>query len=120
MQGDGITVLEDSREPTRVFLKGAFTLSQELLRNGTVPQVATGQRRCTHHFKGWPLTAWTDRAFGDQPIRKVIGYNADELDRVHRSEGYSTDTRATEYPLVEWARGRKYNGPRKLDHRLSY
>ena len=67
----------------------------------------TGQRRCTHHAKGFPLTGWTDREFGDRPIKKVIGYNADELDRVTRSEGYSTDERPITYPLVEWGWGRK-------------
>ena len=45
LQGDGVTVLDDSREPTRLYINGAFKLSQELLGNGTVPQVATGQRR---------------------------------------------------------------------------
>jgi hypothetical protein len=53
LQSDGITVLDDSREPTTVFLEGDYKLSQELQANGTVPQVATGQRRCTHHFKGY-------------------------------------------------------------------
>jgi hypothetical protein len=107
LQGDGLTLLDDSREPTQLHIDGDFKLSDELQANGTVPQVATGQRRCTHHFKGFPLTYWTDREYGDQAIRKVIGYNADELDRVHRSEGYSTDSRETEHPLVEWGWGRK-------------
>lgn len=106
LQGDGLTVLDDTREPRRLFIEGDFKLSQELLGNGTVPQVATGQRRCTHHFKGFALTAWTDQTFGEQAIRKAIGYNADELARVHRSEGYATDARAIDYPLVEWGWGR--------------
>jgi hypothetical protein len=98
LQGDGIVVLDDGREPQQLFIEGRFKLSQELLDNGTVPQVATGQRRCTHHFKGFPLTAWTDREFGSQRVRKVIGYNVDERGRATRSEGYATDTRSIEYP----------------------
>ena len=107
LQADGITILDDSREPTKLFMEGNYKLSQELQSNGTVPQVATGQRRCTAHFKGFPLTAWTDQEFGEQPVRKIIGYNADEEDRALRSEGYSTDTRLGEYPLISWGWGRK-------------
>lgn len=107
LQAQGIQVLDDSREPKRLFIEGGYTLSQELQSNGTVPQVASGQRRCTHHFKGYPLTAWTDQEFGDHPVRKVIGYNADEKARALKSEGYSTDTRKGEYPLIEWEWGRK-------------
>src|ERR1051326_7850753 len=60
-QADGITVLDDSREPEQLHVEGDFKLSDELRMNGTVPQVATGERRCTHHHKGYPLTSWTDR-----------------------------------------------------------
>lgn len=37
-QKDGIKVLDDSRTPTKVFGQGAYTLLQELLAAGTVPQ----------------------------------------------------------------------------------
>lgn len=106
-QSDGVAVLDDSREPTCAFIDGAYKLSQELQCHGTVPQVATGQRRCTHKSKGFPLTRWTDQEYGARAIRKVIGYNADERSRAERSEGYSTDTRPIEYPLVEWGWGRE-------------
>src|SRR5207247_1590235 len=47
-QADGITVLSDTCEPETLHIDGDFKLSDELRINGTVPQVATGQRRCTH------------------------------------------------------------------------
>lgn len=106
-QSDGVTVLDDSRSPRKVFIEGDYTLSLELRRNGTVPQVASKQRRCTHKSKGFPLTAWTDREFGDRTVQKVIGYNADEVFRARRSEGYATDERPIDYPLVEWGWGRE-------------
>jgi hypothetical protein len=107
-QTDGITVLDDSREPTRLFIEGDYKLSQELQANGTVPQVASSQRRCTHKSKGYPLTKWTDDEFGEREVIKAIGYNADEVFRAERSEGYATDTRPITYPLVEWGWGRKH------------
>lgn len=107
LEGDGITVLDDSREPAHLHVRGPYRLSDELLAVGTVPQVAHGQRRCTHHFKGFPLTAWTRREFGDSPIRRVIGYNADEQSRADRAEGYSTDDQPFEFPLVSWGWGRE-------------
>src|SRR3954465_10549524 len=60
LEEDGITVLDDSREPTTGHLAGAYKLSTELLRAGTVPQVAASQRRCTAKAKGFPLDSWVD------------------------------------------------------------
>jgi hypothetical protein len=37
-EADGIRILDDSREPIQVFLDGDYKLSDELKRNGTVPQ----------------------------------------------------------------------------------
>jgi hypothetical protein len=107
VEADGITVLGDSRGPAQLHMRGPYRLSDELLSVGTVPQVAHGQRRCTHHFKGFPLTAWTRREYGDNPIRRVIGYNADEQARADRAEGYSTDDQPYEFPLISWEWGRE-------------
>lgn len=88
-------------------MRGPYPLSQELLSVGTVPQVAHGQRRCTHHHKGFPLSTWTTREFGEAPIRRVIGYNADEQARADRAEGYATDDQPYEFPLISWGWGRE-------------
>ena len=39
-EADGIVVLDDSTSPMKVHLAGAYKLSDELRRNGTVPQYA--------------------------------------------------------------------------------
>ena len=53
-RADGITVLDDSREPAKIFLEGDYKLSDELKRNGTVPQYG-GVHRCALKFKGWVI-----------------------------------------------------------------
>ena len=49
--GEGIAVLSDTKEPTRLHLKGAFKLSDEMLQAGTIPQ-SGGARLCSVHAKG--------------------------------------------------------------------
>ena len=46
LEVDGIVVLDDTREPRKVHLDGAYKLSQELRAAGTVPQFA-GEHRCS-------------------------------------------------------------------------
>lgn len=100
-------ILSDSRNPRRVYLKGHFRLSDELLTAGTVPQYASGSRRCSIHAKGWPLDLWIEQELQGQPFRHVIGFNADEDKRVKRDKSYSTVNRHSEYPLFDWAMGRQ-------------
>ena len=56
-EADGITVLDDSRTPARVFLEGDYKLSDELKANGTVPQYG-GVHRCALKFKAWVIGQW--------------------------------------------------------------
>lgn len=123
-EADGIVVLEDTRLPTQVRLRGGYRLSDELRRTGTVPQYA-GQHRCSLKFKAWVIETWLDanirtgrarHAFGynseetarvercDASIRERIafGFNSEEGERVARSMTYNTVRRTAFYPLVEW------------------
>ncbi len=122
-EADGISVLDDSREPTKVFLDGDYKLSDELKRNGTVPQYG-GVHRCALKFKAWVIEQWLEanlrgrahHAFGynseerrrinqsEHAIRERIafGFNADEIRRIGRSCEYNTLTRQAFYPLLEW------------------
>jgi hypothetical protein len=122
-EADGITVLDDSREPTKMFLAGDYRLSDELKRNGTVPQYG-GVHRCALKFKVWVIEQWlkgnlrgyAHHAFGyNADERKRIsqsehafqeriafGFNADETRRIDRSCEYNTLTRKAFYPLLEW------------------
>lgn len=48
--GDGVVVLDDSTCPQRLHFSGAYTLGQELLAAGTLPQLG-GIRACSIHPK---------------------------------------------------------------------
>lgn len=128
LESDGITVLDDSRRPQSVFLKGDYKLSDELRRNGTVPQFG-GTHRCALKFKAWVIEKWLDthvrgsarHAFGynaeeDGRIAKsdsatseriAFGFNADEIDRIERSIEYNTQSREAFYPLRDWGWNRQ-------------
>jgi hypothetical protein len=103
---DGIVVLEDSRQPTKVFRKANFSLSDELMAVGTTPQFGAHGRKCSMKFKGEVLDAAIKQVV-DGPFRHVIGYNAEELDRVEGDLSFSSEHRHSEYPLVDWGWGRK-------------
>src|SRR5262245_11220183 len=122
-EDEGITVLDDCRTPARAFLAGDYRLSDELKRNGTVPQYG-GVHRCALKFKVWVIEQWLEanlrgcahHAFGyNADERKRIsqsehafqeriafGFNADETRRIDRSCEYNTLTRKAFYPLLEW------------------
>ena len=122
-EADGITVLDDSREPTKISLDGDYKLSDELKRNGTVPQYG-GVHRCALKFKAWVIEQWLEanlrghaqHAFGynaeerkrishsEHAFRERIafGFNADETKRIVRSCEYNNPTRQAFYPLLDW------------------
>jgi hypothetical protein len=49
--GDGVVVLDDSRCPQRLYAEGLYTLGQEMLSAGTVPQRG-GIRGLLHSLEG--------------------------------------------------------------------
>jgi hypothetical protein len=123
LEKDGIVVLDDSREPSRVFAEGAYTLADEMLSAGTVPQYG-GEHRCSLKFKAFVIETWL-KANIEQSIRHTFGYNCEETARVSDSEAaiaarvtfgfnsgelgrvadareYDRPTRIGHYPLAEW------------------
>ncbi|MEW1700640.1 hypothetical protein [Streptomyces sp. NPDC091278] len=78
---DGVLVLDDSRAPRHIHAAGPWRLSDGLRTAGTVPMLASGQRRCSIRFKGWVLDTWAAHEFGTETFRRVIGYHADETGR---------------------------------------
>lgn len=104
---DGYVVLSDSTAPEKLFLGGAFKLTDELLPAGTIPQYASGKRLCSIKMKGVPLDAWIANEMAGREYRHVIGFNAEEMKRVERDCSYATVQRHSEYPLVEWNWGRE-------------
>jgi hypothetical protein len=103
---DGMVVLDDSRQPTKLHTGGSgWSLGDELRAAGTVAQVANGRRICSTKFKGFPLDTWCD-ANAAVDYTHVLGFNADEVRRATRDEGYCRPGRSTRYPLIDWGWGR--------------
>jgi hypothetical protein len=123
LEEDGIVVLDDNREPYRVCAEGAYTLPQELLSAGTVPQYG-GEHRCSLKFKAFVIETWLKTNI-EASVRHTFGYNCQELSRVSDSEAalgarvtfgynsgelgrvadaqaYDRPTRVGHYALVEW------------------
>ncbi len=122
-EADGIVVLSDTRSPERLFLDGAYKLSDELRAAGTVPQYG-GEHRCSLKFKAFVVESWLNDYY-PHPSRHAFGYNSDEPKRVEKSEAafarrvafgfnadedkraaratvYDTPKRTGFYPLIEW------------------
>lgn len=107
-EADGVVVLSDTTRPTVCHTEGHYRLADELLSVGTVPQIESGKRRCSVKYKGFVLDAAIEHLLGDRPFISVLGFNAEELKRVERDQSYSTVTRQTRHPLVEWGWGRDH------------
>ena len=124
LEADGIEVLDDTTQPERLHIEGAYKLSDELAFAGTVPQFA-GVHTCALKFKGFVLDRWLAeeskgerviQAFGfnSEETRRIekseyadkakiaFGFNADETRRIARGNEYNTLDRQSFYPLMEW------------------
>jgi hypothetical protein len=128
LEEDGIEILDDSTSPDTLYIEGAYKLSDELLFAGTVPQFA-GVHKCALKFKAFVLDEWLAQenpgpykhAFGfnsdetkrveksEYSINKRIafGFNSDEQKRIDRANIYSSATRTSFYPLVDWGWNRE-------------
>lgn len=106
--GAGVVVLDDSDSPQRLFFEGDYTLGDEMLSAGTVPQLG-GLRACSVHSKGDCLDPVIAAVTAGQPYRHVIGYEVGEHKRVLKDQRYNTSLRTGWYPLVDdwgWDRER--------------
>jgi len=102
-QRDGITVLSDTRAPTTLHVAGGpWTLYDELIQSGTVPQFAAGKRTCSHKFKTTVIENWLKQELGGQPYRHVFGYASDEQKRIRRAIPHQRQGETMEFPLSEW------------------
>jgi hypothetical protein len=96
----GIAVLDDSRAPQRMYMRGPVTLSEEMRAAGTIPQVG-GERRCSLKWKGWPIDRYLEREVPG-PFIHVMGFEAGEQDRKDTDAQHNTSRRTGRYPLIEW------------------
>ncbi|OHU75721.1 hypothetical protein BKG84_27320, partial [Mycobacteroides chelonae] len=104
--GDGIVVLDDSREPQFLYADGAYTLGQEMLSAGTIPQRG-GMRACSIHSKGDCLDPVIARITQGRPYRHAIGFEANERARAEKDRRYNTAVRTGFYPLQTWGWSRE-------------
>ncbi|MEW2078124.1 hypothetical protein AB0941_31770 [Streptomyces sp. NPDC013433] len=102
LKAAGITVLDDSRRPERLFARGPWTLWDELESVGTVPQQA-GTRKCSLRAKGEVGDRWLVQMMGGRPFRQIMGFNADEPGRRFGDAAASKiPGRTGVYPLIDW------------------
>ncbi|MGC0212002.1 hypothetical protein [Streptomyces levis] len=102
LKAAGITVLDDSRHPQRLFARGPWTLWDELESVGTVPQQA-GTRKCSLRAKGEVGDRWLVPVMGGRPFRQIMGFNADEPGRCFGDAAASKiPGRTGVYPLLDW------------------
>jgi hypothetical protein len=99
--GSRYVVLDDSRRPRRMIMRGPWRLSDELRASGTVPQVAARRRLCSWRAKGSILDAWYADEYGGAPFRHVVCFAAEEARRAERDQNYTAGARRPEYPLIE-------------------
>lgn len=97
---DGYVILSDTVEPAELHTEGNFKLSWDLIHSGTVPRLGR-PHICAQRWKGEVLDAWiidhVSEAFGP-----YLGYNADELKRAGKADGYTCQGHQFIYPLIEW------------------
>lgn len=103
-QEDGIVVLDDTDRPEKMHMRGPWRLSDELRGAGTLPQTASGARRCSYRAKGWVLDRWAEQEYGDGERIHIIGFAAEEGVRAARDTSYSKAGRRSVYPLMQWRR----------------
>lgn len=128
LEEEGIVVLDDSRGPETLYAHGSYTLTEELETAGTVPQYGS-EHRCSLKFKAFVIESWLEQylsgiirhTFGfnaeeldrvaksDAAIaaRVTFGFNCDEMDRVILGQSYDRPSRVSHYPLVLWGWSRQ-------------
>ncbi|WP_433294548.1 hypothetical protein ACQP2F_33385 [Actinoplanes sp. CA-030573] len=96
----GITVLNDSRTPAAMHMRGPWALSDELAASGTLPPVA--RRACSQRAKGDVIDRWLATELADTPYLHVKGYRHDETRRIAADIHPATHNRHRDYPLHRW------------------
>ncbi|MHD0294319.1 hypothetical protein [Rhodococcus qingshengii] len=99
--GDGVVVLDDSRTPAQLHIDGDYTLWDEMVESGTIPQ-SGGARMCSVHAKGDVLDPVIAAITRGEPYRHVMGFEAGEQRRAVKDATYNTERRTGDYPLIDW------------------
>lgn len=99
--GEGVTILDDSTSPQRLFFRSGYRLSDEMLSQGTIPQRG-GFRSCSIHAKGNCLDPVIAQLTQGRPYRHAIGFEANERGRALKDSLHNTGLRTGWYPLQDW------------------
>jgi hypothetical protein len=99
-QAGGYVVLDDSRAPRRMIMRGPWALSDEMRTGGTLPQLTS--HLCSIRAKGEVLDWWAQDEYGEEPVRHVIGYAAEEGKRIAKDRERASAKRWPVYPLHSW------------------
>ena len=99
-QSGGYVILDDSRAPRRMVMRGPWKLSDEFAAAGTQPQLSN--HRCSIRAKAEPLDLWAADEYGDRPVFHVMGYSAEEDKRAAKDMKHATALRWPLYPLRVW------------------
>lgn len=99
--GEGVTILDDSTSPQRLFFRSGYRLSDEMLSQGTIPQRG-GYRSCSIHAKGNCLDPVIAQLTQGRPYRHAIGFEANERGRALKDSLHNTGLRTGWYPLQDW------------------
>ncbi|MGI5201580.1 hypothetical protein ACQEU6_08370 [Spirillospora sp. CA-108201] len=100
-KGHGITVLDDSRTPSRLHMDGTYRLYEEMVTAGTIPQLG-GARKCSQKAKGVPADEAIALVTGGKPYRQIMGYEVSESTRCAKDTAANSPLRTGVYPLVTW------------------
>lgn len=85
LESEGVVILDDSRQPQRLYTEGAYKLSDKMLLLGVVPAFG-GTHRCALHFKAHVLDSWVRGELDGRGARRAWGYNRDEVSRIQNAE----------------------------------
>jgi hypothetical protein len=99
-QSGGYVVLDDSRAPHKMIMRGPWRLSDEFAAAGTLPQLSS--HLCSIRSKAEPLDWWAADEYGDRPVFHVVGYAAEEDRRAAKDMKHATALRQPLYPLRVW------------------
>ena len=107
---DGVTLLDDSREPTVLHGGGDYPLSQEYLDSATGPQYSS--RKCSIKAKGEILDRWLLTEWPHEHLIQAIGFTVEENTRYKRDSKFIDVrwtpkspirmTRQPFYPIAAW------------------
>ena len=98
---DGYVILSDTTEPTELHIEGYFKLSSDLIQSGTVPRLGR-PHICAQRSKGEVLDTWIVEHV-KEAFSPYLGYNAYELKRAGKADGYTCQGHSFIYPLIEWS-----------------